>query len=65
MSDENDALIAAAACVILCTKNNKKRRFWVRPSLKAKKIYSGSDMMMDFQKDDIGLAGELRYVQKI
>ena len=38
MSDENDALIAAAACVILCTKNNKKRRFWVRPSLKAKKI---------------------------
>lgn len=62
MSDEEDAIIAAAACVIIanhCTRG--PRRYWVRPSLRARDRYSGSDMIADLQKDDVDpLSGELR-----
>lgn len=60
---EDDVVItAAAACVILSIKSKKlKKRFWVRPSLLTRKQYSGSDLMIDLQRDDINLSGELRY----
>lgn len=35
-SDENDALIAVAACLIVRVKNTKKRKYRVRPSLMVK-----------------------------
>lgn len=63
-SSSDDVMMAAAACVVICScckKERKKRRFWVRPSLEAKKKYSGSDLLRDLERDDIDLlAGELR-----
>ena len=62
-SSSDDAIVAAAACVVICCTKSKrsKRRFWVRPSLEAKKKYSGCDLLQDLQRDDINLlAGELR-----
>lgn len=62
-SSSDDAIVAAAACVIICSAKRKraKRRFWVRPSLEAKKKYSSSDLLQDLQRDDINLlTGELR-----
>lgn len=60
---EDNVVIAAAACVIVSieSKKPKKKRFWVRPSLLKRKQYSGSDLMIDLQRDDINLSGELRY----
>lgn len=62
MSDEEDATLAAAACVILASHYERRpRRFWVRPSLQAREKYSGSDLLADLRKDDIDpLSGELR-----
>jgi hypothetical protein len=38
------------------------RRFWVRPSLTARKRYSGTDLLGDLAKDDVDpLTGEIRY----
>jgi len=56
---EDDVAIAAAAaaCVILSLKSkNIKKRFWVRPSILTRKQYSGSDLMIDLQRDDINLS---------
>lgn len=64
MASSSDDAILAAACVVIisCAKKKRaKRRFWVRPSLEAKKKYSGSDLLQDLKRDDIDLlAGELR-----
>jgi hypothetical protein len=60
MSSVEEVVLAAAACVILATQR-RPRRFWVKPSLKARAKYSGSDMLKDLQEDDVDpLCGELR-----
>lgn len=60
MSSVEDVVLAAAACVILA-KQRRPRRFWVKPSLKARDRYSGSDMLRDLEEDDVDpLCGELR-----
>ncbi|CAH1970165.1 unnamed protein product [Acanthoscelides obtectus] len=46
--------MAAAACVILCRRHRRvKRRFWVRPSLKAREIYSGTALLTDLKRDGL------------
>lgn len=63
-SHSEDVVMAAAICVVLSSnrkKAPKKRRFWVRPSLQARKKYSGSDLLTDLKHDDRDLlAGELK-----
>ncbi|KAG8242736.1 hypothetical protein J6590_059980 [Homalodisca vitripennis] len=51
-----DVVLAAACCVILA----KQRSYWVRPSLIARSVFSGNDLLKDLKKDDWALlAGEL------
>jgi hypothetical protein len=63
MRNENDVAIAVSACVILSLEAKKasKKKYCVRPGLLAKQKYSDNDLMTDVKRDDIGLAGELRY----
>jgi hypothetical protein len=58
-----DAILAAAAAYILLSRPRVKstRRFWVRPSLTARKRYSGTDLLGHLAKDDVDpLTGEIR-----
>ncbi|XP_011859024.1 PREDICTED: uncharacterized protein LOC105556537 [Vollenhovia emeryi] len=61
-SNVEDAILAAAACVILTRQHIRtKRRFWVRPSLEARKKYSGTILIADLERDDRDiLTGEIR-----
>ncbi|KAG8256283.1 hypothetical protein J6590_072188 [Homalodisca vitripennis] len=60
MSSVGDVVLAAAACVIL-SKKRKPKRYWIKRSLRARSVYSGSDMLNDLQEDDIDpLSDELR-----
>lgn len=61
-SNVEDAILAAAACVILARQHIRtKRRFWVRPSLEARKKYSGTTLLADLERDDRDLlTGEIR-----
>lgn len=60
--EDDVVLAAAAACVVLATAaQRRRRRYWVKPSLRARTVYSGSDMLNDLQEDDRDpLSGELR-----
>lgn len=56
---EKDALLAAAACVIIFEEEDKpkparKRRFWIRPTLRSRYTYSGSNLLRDLKQDDSG-----------
>ncbi|KAJ8873958.1 hypothetical protein PR048_024798 [Dryococelus australis] len=51
-SGVEEALIAAPACVILARSRSRKRKFWVRPSLRARNQYSDTDFLADLQQDD-------------
>ncbi|XP_074030027.1 uncharacterized protein [Leptinotarsa decemlineata] len=59
---EDGVVLAAAACVVLATAAQRRhRRYWVKQSLRARTVYSGSDMLNDLQEDDRDpLSGELR-----
>ena len=35
-------------------------QFWLRPILSKRQIYDGEKLLVDLQKDDVGLRGELR-----
>nr|CAI5832313.1 unnamed protein product [Callosobruchus analis] len=61
-SNIEDVILSAAACVILCRRRVKsKRRFWVRPSLRASGTYSGTTLLKDLAMDDIHpLTGEIK-----
>ncbi|XP_060881928.1 uncharacterized protein LOC132953338 [Metopolophium dirhodum] len=56
MSCDQDALLAAAAFLVIANKKiNKKakpRRFWVRPSLQSREIYTTSHLLTDLISDD-------------
>mgnify|MGYP005983884593 FL=1 len=55
--DAENQLLAAAACVILFTKSKKKpkkRRFWVRPTLRSRSQYNGTHLLEDLKRDDVG-----------
>nr|CAI5833581.1 unnamed protein product [Callosobruchus analis] len=53
-SNVKDVILAAAACVILCRRRVKsKRRFWVRPSLRARGAYSGITLLKDLAMANI------------
>jgi hypothetical protein len=56
---DNEVSIAAAACVFII---QNKKRFWVGSTLLARKQYSGNNLMIDLQYDDVYLTGELRYI---
>lgn len=62
MASVEDVVLAAAACVVLAEQEQRRpRRYWVKPSLRARSVYSGSDMLRDLQEDDEDLlTGELR-----
>nr|CAI5859324.1 unnamed protein product [Callosobruchus analis] len=62
-SNVEDVILAAVACMIyLCRRQVKsKRRFWVRPSLRARGTYSGTTLLKDLTMDDIHpLTGEIK-----
>ncbi|KAG8330364.1 hypothetical protein J6590_065398 [Homalodisca vitripennis] len=51
-SDEEDVLLlAAATCVLLCDR--EPRRFWVKPSLASRGVYSGSDLFKDLNPREL------------
>ncbi|CAH2014093.1 unnamed protein product [Acanthoscelides obtectus] len=61
MASTVEDVVMAAACIILCKKREFKRRFWVRPSLKARTKYSGTALLTDLARDDVDpLTGEIR-----
>ncbi|KAG5900164.1 hypothetical protein JTB14_035309 [Gonioctena quinquepunctata] len=58
--EDDDIIIAAAACVVICETNKKrKKKMWVRPFLKSRKRYSGTDLLEDLKFDDL-LTGQIR-----
>lgn len=60
MSTIEQLAAVAAACVII-GKKKRPKRYWVRPSLRARSVYSGSDLLSDLNQDDINpLSRELR-----
>jgi len=53
MWDDNDILVVAAAYVIISgNEKRKKRKCWVRPTLKSRNEYGGSQLMASLIKDD-------------
>ena len=44
--------VAAATYLVLSGSGKKRRRFWVRPSLLSRAIYSANDLLADLQRDD-------------
>ncbi|KAG8264460.1 hypothetical protein J6590_011751 [Homalodisca vitripennis] len=59
-SDEEDVLIlAAATCVLLCDR--EPRRFWVRPSLASRGVYSGSDLFKDLNTRELTIFRDARH----
>lgn len=61
MSSVEEVVLAAAACVVLAHNQRRPRRYWVKPSLRARCRYSGTDMLNDLNEDDIDpLSLELR-----
>ena len=62
--EEDEAICMAAAGFIFLasklSKEKKKRRFRVRPTLSKRKIYDGDELLMDLRNDDVGLSRELR-----
>ncbi|KAJ8971000.1 hypothetical protein NQ317_012113 [Molorchus minor] len=65
-NDEDVVIVSAAFLVILRNERRLRRgrcqhRFWVRPSLRKRKVYSGSDLLTDLNSDDFNpLHNELR-----
>ncbi|KAG8271361.1 hypothetical protein J6590_064673 [Homalodisca vitripennis] len=60
MSNVEDVILAAVACVVL-SKQRRPRRYWERLSLHSKATYSGNDLLDDLNTDDVDpLSGELR-----
>ncbi|KAJ8876708.1 hypothetical protein PR048_021155 [Dryococelus australis] len=60
LSRVEDVGLAAAACVI-SSKQWVLRRYWVRPSLKARAWYSAMELGKDLNKDHVDpLSGEVR-----
>ncbi len=59
MSDDDDDVLIASATIIISSVPKvckfQKRRFWVRPSLLAKKKYSITVLMKDLVLDDVDL----------
>lgn len=62
MSTVEDAVLTTATRAIFFGHQERRpRRFWVRPSLKLRAKYSGSDLLADLKEDDGDpLSGELR-----
>ena len=57
-SRRDRALLAAASTYILLSE--RKRRYWVRPSLQSKKVYSLTDLLTDLRADDTDpITGEI------
>lgn len=58
MSDEEDIFAASAATIVFLSlalvlqRQRRPRRFWVRPSLTARRRYSATDLMKDLILDD-------------
>lgn len=46
------AAAALAAATVIFSVQRRDRRYWVRPSLRARQKYSGSDLLNDLNKDD-------------
>ncbi len=62
MFDELDVLAASAATIVLMSavsvaiqRARRRRRFWIRPSLVARRKYSTTDFMRDLVLDDTDL----------
>ncbi|KAG8334824.1 hypothetical protein J6590_081995 [Homalodisca vitripennis] len=59
-SDEEDVLLlAAATCVLLCDR--EPRRFWVRPSLASRGVYSGSNLFKDLNPRELTIFRDARH----
>lgn len=54
-------MLAAATYLIICCWRRRKIRYWVRPSLHARKRYSGIGLINDLESDNCDLLSrELR-----
>ncbi|KAG8293403.1 hypothetical protein J6590_016361 [Homalodisca vitripennis] len=49
--EEGVLLLAASTCVLL--RDREPRRFWVRPSLASRGVYSGSDLFKDLNPREL------------
>lgn len=60
---DEDLLLGACAFVFLSSSNvvkKKRKRFWMRPSLRKRDSHSINELIDDLREDDIGLSGEIR-----
>ncbi|KAK4876261.1 hypothetical protein RN001_012683 [Aquatica leii] len=55
MSDVDDEMVAISAAIIVdaLIPKRRKKRFWVRPSLRSRSRYSGSGLIKDLILDDV------------
>lgn len=66
MFNQEDVIVAAACTIILSSIKKKRKRFWVRPSLQRRQTINGTNMLNDFNHDDMDpLSGELRYINTL
>lgn len=65
MWNDEDVIIISAAFLIISRNERRQarrqRRFWIRPSLRKRNLYSGSDLLTDLCTDDLNpLHNEIR-----
>nr|CAH7734864.1 unnamed protein product [Callosobruchus chinensis] len=63
--NETEDLLLAASCFFLLSSSSqvaktKRKRFWIRPSLKMRESCSINKLLVQLRADDIGLSGEIR-----
>nr|CAH7757347.1 unnamed protein product [Callosobruchus chinensis] len=63
--NETEDLLLAASCFFLLSSSfqvakTKRKRFWIRPSLKMRESCSINKLLVQLRADDIGLRGEIR-----
>lgn len=58
--EDDDFVLMAGYYHILLNLRKKRRRFWVRPTLRRRTSHGVENLISDIRKDDIGLSGEIR-----
>lgn len=60
VEEDDDFVLMAGYYYIFLNLKRKKRRFWVRPTLRRRTSHGVENLITDIREDDIGLSGEIR-----